>query len=221
VSVPRRTTAVARLARLGFADPARAERLLAEVPALADGGLDAGVIDAFAFAADPDLALTALTRIPGDGEMIAALRDDPGLRTRLFAVLGASAALGDHLARHPSHWRVLRDGEGLRPPEPGEVRADLLAAVGARPADAEPVARPDSAADPVVALRVAYRRRLLPLAARDLTGAAPLDQVASELADMAAAVLEAALAIARAALAADAAPCRLAVIAMASAAPGN
>jgi hypothetical protein len=33
VSVPRRTTAAAQLARLGFADPARAERLLADVPA--------------------------------------------------------------------------------------------------------------------------------------------------------------------------------------------
>src|SRR5215470_6601231 len=231
VSVPRRTTAAARLARLGFADPARAERLLAEVPALAGGGPDTGLIDAFALAADPDLALTALTRIPDDGEMSAALRNDPGLRTRLFAVLGASAALGDHLARHPGHWRALRDGEGLRPPEPGEVRAGLLAAVGAGPDDAEPVAGSvasgvrdpsrvepaagaEPAADPAVELRVAYRRRLLPLAARDLTGEAPLDQVAAELADLAAAVLEAALAIARAALPEGAAPCRLAVIAM-------
>ncbi len=214
MSVPRRTTAAAQLARLGFADPARAERLLAEVPALADGGPDSGLIGAFAFAADPDLALTALTRIPDDGEMMTALRQDPGLRARLFAVLGASAALGDHLARHPGHWRVLHDGERLRPPEPGEVRAGLLAAVGARPGDAEPVAGTETAADPAVALRVAYRRRLLALAARDLTGEAPLDQVAAELADLAAAVLEAALAIARAELPADAAPCRLAVIAM-------
>jgi glutamate-ammonia-ligase adenylyltransferase len=219
VSVPRRITAAARLARLGFEDPARAERLLADVPALADGGQDAGVIEAFAFAADPDLALTALTRIPDDGEMIAALRGDPGLRARLIAVLGASAALGDHLARHPGHWRVLQDEEGLRPPRPGEVRAGLLAAVGARPEDAEPTASTAASADagtvdPVVALRVAYRRYLLPLAARDLTGTESLDQVAAELADLAAGVLEAALAIARAGLPPDAAPCRLAVIAM-------
>src|SRR5262249_29723229 len=158
-------------------DPARAERLLAEVPALADSGPDTGLIDAFALAADPDLALTALTRIPDDAEMSAALRDDPGLRARLFAVLGASAALGDHLARHPGQWGALGDGTGLRPPEPGEVRAGLLAAVGARADDAEPVAGTaagvDPGADPAVALRVAYRRRLLPLAARDLTGETP------------------------------------------------
>ena len=107
MSVPRRTTPAAQLARLGFADPARAERLLAGLPAfVADGS--AGLIDAFALAADPDLALTALTRMPQDGEMIAALREDLDLRARLIAVLGASAALGDHLARHPDDWRVLR-----------------------------------------------------------------------------------------------------------------
>jgi len=253
VSVPRRTTAAGRLARMGFADPARAERLLA-----GDPGIDDAMVDALAAAADPDLALTALTRIPRDEGMLAALRDQEGLRARLAAVLGASAALGDHLARHPEDWRVLRDDGG--PPEPGEVRADLLAAVGARPRDAEPVAGtagagpgtgiagagrgtgiagagpvagtggtgpgtagegPDATAavsrpamSPATALRAAYRRRLLALAARDLTGLATLDQVAAELADLAAAALEAALAVARAALPPGAVPCRLAVIAM-------
>jgi len=252
VSVPRRTTAAARLARLGFADPPRAERLLAEVPALGGDEPDAATTGAFALAADPDLALAALARMPHDGELTDALRTDPGLRDRLIAVLGASRALGDHLARHPGHWRVLsaspdpttppsaspdpttppsaspdpttppNDADGLRPPEPGEVRAGLLAAVGAQPGDAEPVAGTVASpgvgavagADPVVALRVAYRRRLLSLAARDLTGEAPLEQVAAELADLAAAALEAALAIARAALPPGSAPCRLAVIAM-------
>ena len=66
----------------------------------------------------------------------------------------------------------------------------------------------------MAALRVAYRRWLLPLAARDLTGEASFDQVAAELADLAAAALEAALAIARANLPPGSAPCRLAVIAM-------
>jgi glutamate-ammonia-ligase adenylyltransferase len=61
---------------------------------------------------------------------------------------------------------------------------------------------------------VAYRRWLLALTARDLTGEASLDQVAAELADLAAAALEAALAIARAGLRPGSAPCRLAVIAM-------
>jgi glutamate-ammonia-ligase adenylyltransferase len=68
--------------------------------------------------------------------------------------------------------------------------------------------------EPTAALAAAYRRRLLHLTARDLTGAATVDEVGEELADIAAAVLEAALAVARAELSPGAAPCRLAVVAM-------
>jgi glutamate-ammonia-ligase adenylyltransferase len=212
VSVPRRTTAAARLARLGFADPARAELLLAGDLAVDPGG---ALSDALGAAADPDLALAALARIPRDAGLVRALDGDPLLRARLAAVLGSSVALGGHLARHPDHWRVL-SGEGALPvPGPDEVRAGLLTAVGAAPEDPEPVAATGGGgADPVIELRVAYRRRLLALAARDLTGEASLDQVAAELADLAAAALEAALAIARANLPPGSAPCRLAVIAM-------
>src|SRR5437660_701514 len=65
------------------------------------------LIDALATAADPDLALAALARMPRDAELIRALGEGSRLRARLAAVLGASAALGDHLARHPEHWQVL------------------------------------------------------------------------------------------------------------------
>jgi glutamate-ammonia-ligase adenylyltransferase len=228
VSVPRRTTAAARLARLGFADPARAELLLTGDLAMDASQAGDGLIDALATAADPDLALAALARMPRGTELIRALGEDPRLRARLAAVLGASAALGDHLARHPDHWQVLAGDDDLSVPEPSQVRAELLAAVGAHAEDPEPVAghagsgQPgigqagtgQPGADPVAALRVAYRRRLLPLAARDLTGQASFDQVAAELADLAAAALEAALAIARANMPPGSAPCRLAVIAM-------
>ena len=54
--------------------------------------------------------------------------------------------------------------------------------------------------EPTAALAAAYRRRLLHLTARDLTGAASVDEVGEELAGIAAAVLEAALAVARAEL---------------------
>jgi [glutamine synthetase] adenylyltransferase / [glutamine synthetase]-adenylyl-L-tyrosine phosphorylase len=218
VSVPRRTTAAARLARLGFADPARAELLLTGDLAMDASQAGDGLIDALATAADPDLALAALARMPRDAELTRALGDDPRLRARLAAVLGASAALGDHLARHPEHWQALSGGDDLPAPEPAQVRAGLLAAVGARPEDHGLVAGQEGAdqagTDPVAALRVAYRRWLLPLAARDLTGEASFDQVAAELADLAAAALEAALAIAMANLPPGSAPCRLAVIAM-------
>ena len=88
----------------------------------------------------------------------------------------------------------------------------MLHAVGADPTGPED---PQACGkEPVAALAAAYRRRLLHLAARDMTGAATVDAVAEELADIAAAVLEAALAVARAELPSGAASCRLAVVAM-------
>jgi [glutamine synthetase] adenylyltransferase / [glutamine synthetase]-adenylyl-L-tyrosine phosphorylase len=212
----RRTTVAGRLARMGFGDAGRAQRLVTEDLALDADGADAEVIEALAAAADPDLALAALARMTVDADLRGALRGDPGLRVRLTAVLGASAALGDHLARHPGDWRVLCGEDALRRPSAEQLRATLLEAAGAQAADSEPTARAGRApgVDPALALRAAYRRQLVHLAARDLTGAATLDEVAAELADLAAAALEAALAVARSRLPAGSAPGRLAVIAM-------
>ncbi len=212
----RRTTPAGRLARMGFADAARAERLISADLALDAEGADADLLAALAAAADPDLALTTLTRMPRDAELAEAMRTDAGLRNRLTAVLGASAALGDYLVRHPADWRVLAGPDALRGGTAAEARADLLTAVGAQPDDLEPAADPAAApgGSPATALPAAYRRRLLQLAARDLTGAVTVDETAAELADLAAAALEAALAIARSELPADAVPARLAVIAM-------
>jgi glutamate-ammonia-ligase adenylyltransferase len=201
---------------MGFADATRAERLLSEDLALDPEGADADLLASLAAAADPDLALTTLARMPLDGDLLAALRADAGLRNRLTAVLGASAALGDHLVRHPDDCQVLGGPDALRSPGPAELRADLLTAVGAKPDDPEPVANPAGAqgGNLATALPAAYQRRLLHLAARDLTGAITVDETASELADLAAAALEAALAIARSQLPPGSAPARLAVIAM-------
>src|SRR6202042_1521475 len=107
-------------------------------------------------------------------------------------------------------------------PGPAELREQMLLAVGANPRLAEPVASRDvppagsraSKDEPVAALAAAYRRRLLHLAARDMTSVVSVDEVVEELADIAAAVLEAALAVARSELAPGSAPCRLAVVAM-------
>ncbi|WP_141577208.1 bifunctional [glutamine synthetase] adenylyltransferase/[glutamine synthetase]-adenylyl-L-tyrosine phosphorylase [Actinomadura sp. WMMA1423] len=204
----RRPSLAGRLARLGFTHAARAERLIAE--AERDGSAPGdGLLDALGGTADPDLALDGLLRLlpAAGGDLRAALVTEPGTRERLTAVLGVSAALGDHLARHPDHWRVLRDG--VAGPL-GSPRAGLLAAVGADPSAEEPVARDE---DALLALRVAYRRRLLALAGRDLIGLADVAEVAAELADLAAAALEAGLAIARAEVPGHEA-CRLAVIGM-------
>ncbi len=203
---------------MGFADAARAEVLL-----LNDLGTPAAelrtdsVVAAIAAAADPDLALTGMARLFGataDKDALrAALRAEQDFRERLTAVLGVSAGLADHLARHPEDAEILRGA--VSRPDPAELGAEMLSAVGADPDDPYDPESPMAAGqEPVAALAAAYRRRLLHLAARDLTGAATVDVVGEELADIAAAVLEAALAVARAELPPGAAPCRLAVVAM-------
>ncbi|HEX8496606.1 MAG TPA: bifunctional [glutamine synthetase] adenylyltransferase/[glutamine synthetase]-adenylyl-L-tyrosine phosphorylase, partial [Actinomycetales bacterium] len=147
------------------------------------------------------------------GQLLRAVKVAGPLRHRLIAVLGSSAALGDHLARHPADWAVLRDDHQ---PDGPELRDALLRAVGADPAHAAPVAAEGGTAGHD-RLRRAYHRRLLALAARDLSCPHPtalLPAVGRELADLAAAALEAALAIGRAELAPDAVPCRLSVIGM-------
>jgi glutamate-ammonia-ligase adenylyltransferase len=216
VSIPRGTTLAGRLASLGFADADGAERLITDGLALDIPGGDADLIEALAAAADPDAALAGLARLAAEAGLLAALRADPDFRLRLTAVLGASTALADHLARHPGEWRVLSGPDAGNGTGPGALRAELLTSVNADPADPEPVSGPARlpGQDPATSLRIAYRRGLLRLAARDLTGAVSLDQAAAELADLAAAALEAALAIARADLPPGAAKARLAVIAM-------
>jgi [glutamine synthetase] adenylyltransferase / [glutamine synthetase]-adenylyl-L-tyrosine phosphorylase len=204
VSTPRGSLA-GQLAAMGFADTAKAKRLLAELD-LAQDGPDAAILGSLAAAADPDLALAGLARMSPDAELRRELRGNSGLRDRLVSVLGVSAALGEHLGRHPADWRLLAQTGSF--PELADLRAELLAFVGAA-ADG-----PDGSADPATRLRVGYRRRLLQLAARDLTGADPLDDVMARLADLATAALDAALAIARAALPPGLAQGRLAVIAM-------
>ncbi|WP_184080264.1 bifunctional [glutamine synthetase] adenylyltransferase/[glutamine synthetase]-adenylyl-L-tyrosine phosphorylase [Nocardiopsis mwathae] len=206
------------LARRGFGDGTRAARLMAESGL--DPGVHAAVIDSLSAAADSDQALLGLTRLvetaPDPDELRTALLDDPDLRSRLTGVLGASTALTDHLVRHPGDWRELRGADAARNPGTEELRAGLLHTVGADPNADTPVAAA-GAADPdgpEHALRVAYRRRVLRLAGRDLTGAIDLETAAAELADLAAATLDAALAIARARAPQDAELCRLAVIGM-------
>jgi glutamate-ammonia-ligase adenylyltransferase len=223
-----RGTGVSRLARLGFSDPAAAERALIEAGLWADGvAVDdqaAAVITAIADVPDPDLAATSLERLTAaldePGELRQTVCADAGTRTRLLAVLGASTALADHLVAYPEDWTVLADEQELnaRPSVLG-LQTTLLAAVGA-PRGAPPPKGTDGARaagsgpEVVAELRHAYRRCLLGLAARDLTGKVLLEDVAGELADLAAATLTAGLAVALAGLPDDAAPCRLAVVGM-------
>ena len=177
---------------------------------------DDEVMGALAATADPDDALQGLRRLIAAEQtpegLVAALREDHLLRDGLFAVLGASPALAEHLVRYPGRWRLLAAGAGVRPTAHG-LRQTVLQSIGADAAEAAPVAA-GAVPAAVDALRVAYRDALLGLAARDVGGALDVADVAGELADLAAATLEGALAIARAEVGEAAAGCRLAVVAM-------
>ncbi|MFG3256112.1 bifunctional [glutamine synthetase] adenylyltransferase/[glutamine synthetase]-adenylyl-L-tyrosine phosphorylase [Streptomyces sp. NPDC048172] len=192
---------VRRLLRHGFSDPASADRLL-DSEALAPLRDDTLFLDALGATADPDLALVGLLRLVealgGDTQrLLDALRASKPLRDRLLGVLGASAALGDHLATHPGDWQALVTYEA----------ADLHPGVADFEQALQDVDSPD-------ALRVAYRGALLSIAARDVCGTSDVAETAAELADLATATLRSALALAEADAPEDAARCRLAVIAM-------
>ncbi|RYU09511.1 bifunctional [glutamine synthetase] adenylyltransferase/[glutamine synthetase]-adenylyl-L-tyrosine phosphorylase [Nocardioides iriomotensis] len=209
----RLSTAAGQLARLGFRDVERSTAALERIGPHADVLMHLGSV-----AADPDQAAWYLAdladRVDERDAMLEAVASDEGTAMRLLGVLGASSALGDHLLRHPEHWRDLTDPTlGSTRPAAFHVRGRMLEAVGADPADETPVATlPDGEA--VDVLRVQYRRLLLRLAARDLSHDVGVDDVAAELSDLAAATLEAALAIARARMGEAAESVRLAVVAM-------
>jgi glutamate-ammonia-ligase adenylyltransferase len=196
----RGSTPAARLARLGFADPARAERDLAALH------VDDDTVSDLADTADPDLAVRALARLvdaaPDREQLLSTLRASVEVRHRLFAVLGASAALGEHLVRHPDHWQV------LAPADTALLRPTRLA-LDTELADA---VQGGTGTDALDRLRIGYRRRLLGLAARDLAGELAVEDVAGELADLAAAALAAALTLAQRGHSDD--DSRLAVVAM-------
>ncbi|MER6622329.1 MULTISPECIES: bifunctional [glutamine synthetase] adenylyltransferase/[glutamine synthetase]-adenylyl-L-tyrosine phosphorylase [unclassified Streptomyces] len=199
----RRSSTFTRLLRHGFTDPSAAERLL-DSAGLALVRNDPVLLDALGATADPDLALRGLVRLleAQDGptarqELLDTLIAAKPLRDRLLGVLGASEALADHLARHPSDWQALVTYE------PRDLHPGI-----------EEFERGLAEADDPVSLRVAYRRCLLSIAARDVCGTIEVAQTAAELADLATATLRAALALAGAAAPEDAGLCRLAVIAL-------
>jgi glutamate-ammonia-ligase adenylyltransferase len=126
------------------------------------------------------------------GDVVAALLTDPALRASLPAVLGASTALGDDLVANPDRWMALTT-----------------------PFDDEAEPFQNGPVDTAPALRSAYRRALLRIAAADLAQDADVELTMSRLSRLADATLCAALALSYAERSVGRGPApRLSVIAM-------
>ncbi|WP_374159505.1 bifunctional [glutamine synthetase] adenylyltransferase/[glutamine synthetase]-adenylyl-L-tyrosine phosphorylase [Mycobacterium sp. G7A2] len=164
-------------------------------------------------APDADTALRAITRLAealdsGWDELDSALLKDRGLRGRLFAVLGSSLALGDHLIANPEAWHLLAGTVTL--PTPAQLH-EIFAAEADQHDDAIAAVSP---------LRVLYRSRVMVLAALDLAPTVenepvlPFTEVGRHLADLADAALGAALSVVNRSVCGADTPPALAVVAM-------
>ena len=208
--------------RLGLVDPPAGERLAQLGWTGHDDRTHVDLLWSLGRAPDPDAALRAVIRLsenPATGwdELNAALLSESSLRGRLFAVLGSSLTLADHLAAHPQSWKLLRGK--IKLPTPDQLRQSFTACVDE--ALAVPDAGPSSPPGSVVSkLHTLYRDHLLVLAALDVAATVedepvmPFTVVAAHLADMADAAMAAALRVAEVAVCGDRTPPRLAVIAM-------
>lgn len=200
--------------RLGLVDPQAAERIAQLGWHDHDDQAHVDLLWSLSRAADPDAALLALVRLaenPDAGwqELNAALLAERPLRGRLFGVLGASLALGDHLIAQPQSWKLLRGNVTL--PTHDQLCTTFTGRVE------EALADPGSA---MVRLRTLYRDQLLILAGLDLAATVedepvvPFTVAAAHLSDLADAALAAALRVAESSVCGDKTPPRLAVIAM-------
>ncbi|OBF04503.1 bifunctional [glutamine synthetase] adenylyltransferase/[glutamine synthetase]-adenylyl-L-tyrosine phosphorylase [Mycobacterium sp. 852002-10029_SCH5224772] len=200
--------------RLGLVDPQAAERIAQLGWHEHDDQAHVDLLWSLSRAADPDAALLALVRLAenpdaGWNELNTALLAERPLRGRLFSVLGASLALGDHLIAQPQSWKLLRGNVTL--PTHDQLCTTFTECVEQALAD------PGSA---MVRLRTLYRDQLLVLAGLDLAATVedepvvPFTVVAAHLSDLADAALAAALRVAESSVCGDKTPPRLAVIAM-------
>ncbi|PKQ26519.1 MAG: bifunctional glutamine-synthetase adenylyltransferase/deadenyltransferase [Actinobacteria bacterium HGW-Actinobacteria-4] len=215
----REVSLASQLRRAGVADAERAEKLIADIEAVTGVTID-DPANAVSYLADPDggllqlLRLTEAARDAGVLDQLVAMRDTKA-GAKLAVLLGGSVALGDFLIAHPhliADFAAWPEGQSFAEVD---VRAALLEAVGADPSADVPVATVTGDAG-VAAMRVAYRRELVRVAADDLFESTPTQlfpMVSSALSDLAGAALEAGLAIARASEPEHAAT-RLAIIGM-------
>ncbi|MFC7502525.1 bifunctional [glutamine synthetase] adenylyltransferase/[glutamine synthetase]-adenylyl-L-tyrosine phosphorylase [Nocardioides sp. CPCC 206347] len=205
----------ARLAALGYADP---DAALRNLEALTSGvsrtsaiqrTLLPAMLQWFAECPDPDGGLFGFRRISEElGRTpwyLSTLRDEGEVAERLAHLLATSRYCTDLLEREPAGVRLLAGD--LRPLGSDALTEEMLA--GARRQEGEKAVR---------AVRAVRRRELLRIAAGDVLGLVTVDEVGFALSRLTDATLEATLEVAgqtvRRQRHLEAAPTRIAIIAM-------
>ena len=188
--------AAARLAAIGYRDPARA---LGHITALTEGisrrakiqrQLLPAMLEWFADGVDPDLGLLSFRRLSdtiGSAHWYLGLLRDSGLAAkRLTRVLSAGRYVGEQLEQIPEAVRWLARDEQLRPLSRDVLGREFLAVIS----------RVDEADEARDVLRRTRNRELLRVGLAHLTGVASPQEVARALTDLAEAVLEAGMLVA-------------------------
>jgi glutamate-ammonia-ligase adenylyltransferase len=189
--------ATARLAAIGFTDPAGALRHIAALTggvsrrATIQRNLLPVMLQWFAEGADPDHGLLAFRRLSDAlGEaywFLRMLRDSSGAAQRLTQVLSGSRFVGDLFERIPEAAAWLESDAELRP-RPLAVLLDEARATVARHHD-----DPEGAA---LVLRTARRREILRLAMSAILGTITVEELGVGLSDITTAILTGVLATA-------------------------
>ncbi|HEU5268825.1 MAG TPA: bifunctional [glutamine synthetase] adenylyltransferase/[glutamine synthetase]-adenylyl-L-tyrosine phosphorylase, partial [Jatrophihabitans sp.] len=193
----------ARLAALGYADPAGALRHLQALTAgvsrraSLQRALLPVILSELADAPDPDAGLLAYRQVSdalGQSPWyLRLLRDEGAVASRMAAVLGTSRYVANLLARAPEALQLLADDEQLAPRGRTELAALMRTAAH----------RPDDLAQTAHAIRSLRRLELLRIAFADLLGLASDAEVRIGLSELADATLAAGVTAARRLVAAE------------------
>ena len=206
-----------RLAALGYADPKAALRNLEALTsgvtrtAAIQKALLPAMLQWFAEGPDPDAGLFGFRRLSetlgSTPWYLRELRDEGQVAERLAHLLATSRYVTDLLEREPQGVRML--GEDLVPLSAEAMTEEMLASAGRHQDDPEKAIR---------AVRGVRQRELLRVAAGDVLGRVDVADVGVGLSRLTDATLEATLVVAGSAVRAqrklDAAPARIAIVAM-------
>ena len=176
-----RTTSLSELAGFGFINLEPALKNLEELVSLI-GDTSKPVLELVSKSQNPDQSLDLLLRLSRSHPAeVKAFASKPEALKRLCLILGASSALFEFLDRHIVELQLLESSAKL--PTESEHAEALMSKI-----------------DSVSAIRISYRKQLIKIASFDLEQIDPVGGVglvASSLADLAGATLEAGLMLAR------------------------